>query len=121
VYVIVSGNFKVSENEAKKILGNKGDYYRAFAECFYFKPQDEEFWDVDPATGERNLNFKFSFLEQRDKVKNIWLLFKNLLRDLSQDPTLTGAKNHKYERISLTQLLFVICMVSLRNRVVINQ
>jgi hypothetical protein len=69
------------------------------------------------------MNEKYSWLNQKirkDKnPHNIWALFKTLLNNISKDQNISNAKEHKYSKISLSQILFYVVLLSLKNRIVI--
>jgi hypothetical protein len=66
------------------------------------------------------MNNKYSWLNQnirKDKnPHNLWALFKTLLTNISNDENISNAKKHKYSKISLSQILFYVVLLSLRMR-----
>jgi hypothetical protein len=104
--------------QVKRILGTKQEYYSALASLIYFDPTDPELWRE--IGGEKELRLILNPIANKDKVKNIWVLFKSLLRDISLQKSLTGAEFHKYDRVSLSQLLFIIAINNAKRRIVIS-
>ena len=112
----IVGSFKLSDQRVQELLGSKRDYYQALARAFFLNPEDPQIWEND-----ETLKVALSWLKSanRGTCKNVWDVIKQLLKKLSQHPNITNAARHKYDRITLGQLLLFTLLMRIRTRVVL--
>jgi hypothetical protein len=120
---IFKGNFMVPIEEAIKILGDKKAFNEGLEKAFFKKPEKDKLnkhvWEYHYETGEKKFKpWETSWLkkEKRKYAHNIWQVFKDLMKKLSQKQEATGGSHHKYERINITQFMFFILLIGVRNR-----
>ena len=105
----------VDTKRLKGVLGKRHSYNGIIQNFFKLDKAPE-----DESKDFNEMNNKYSWLNQnirKDKnPHNLWALFKTLLANISKDQNISNAKKHKYSKISLSQILFYVLLLSLKKR-----
>lgn len=103
-------SFMLSQNECKNLVGSRAEWEDAMARTFFHNPKDQELWEEpDEEEGKhkgekRFRGFEKTWLRKEDRkyAKNIWGIFKKLLRDLSADLKITNSEEWEYDRMTVS-------------------
>ncbi len=103
----------MSDDDVKTILGEEKAFYEDMAKVFCVNPNDESLktqhvvnWDT----------FTWLNAEHRGKAKNVWAIIKDILMKISKDEDITNKKEHKYQRITISQIMLFSALIGLRRR-----
>ncbi len=108
-------SFVVPERAAAHLFGGKQEYYRDMAESFFVDPNDPAIWKPN---GELDLSLSWLDVESRRKKQNVWQVIKQLLRAMSEEPSITNAADHGYDKITLGQIVLFVTLLRIRKRMV---
>jgi len=102
----------MTEEQFVKLFGKKTEFMRQIAKTFFIDPQDPK----TSAEG-KFLNTDISWVQkdQRANKRNVWEVIRNLFKQISNDKEITNSTRHRFDEISLDQLLLFISLSKLRN------
>ena len=103
----------VSDEEAKRILGDEKKFYESMGKAFCVAPIDESIKAKDTIKFEEHT---WNTKAKRDKIKNVWIVIKDILKKISECKTLTNNADGTYDRITLSQITMLASLIGMRKR-----